>query len=263
MRRPFSFVGRHRADRPDPTTGPERMNPVHINNIDHANLRVSPRAGSAFGDAANQALIFPAEFEEAQREFAIIFRRRDEGLQAYALLGLDRDENLFLAGDYWTSRYVPASHQRGPFSIGMVRASGDDVGEPMLHVDLDDARVGDSAGLPLFLEHGGNTQYLDHVTGVLRLLYQGIETAPAAYAALDEAGLLTPVTLTVDVSEERRYTIPDVLVVDVEQLAALTGEPLERLHRSGVLRLAILAAASLGNIQQLIARKQQLLSQIG
>lgn len=246
------------------------MNPVQINNIDHAELRVSPRAGAAFGDAANQALIMPAEFEEVQREFAIIFRRRDEGLQAYALLGLDRDENLFLAGDYWTSRYVPASHQRGPFSIGMDRAAGDDagnagdnLGEPMLHVDFDDTRVGDAAGLPLFLEHGGNTPYLDHITGVLRLLYEGIETAPTAYAALDEAGLLTTVTLTVDVSEERRYTIPDVMVVDIERLAALTGEPLERLHRSGVLRLAILAAASLGTIQQLIVRKQALLSQIG
>ncbi len=239
------------------------MNPVQINNTDHADLRVSPRAGAGFGDAANQALIFPAEFEEVQREFAIIFRRRDDGLQAYALLGLDRDENLFLTGDYWASRYVPASHQRGPFSIGMVRGSEDAIGEPMLHVDLDDTRVGDNAGLPLFLEHGGNAPYLERITGVLRLLYQGIETAPAAYAALDEAGLLTPVTLTVDVSDERRYTIPDVLVVDIETLAALTGEPLERLHGSGVLRLAILAAASLANIQQLIARKQALPSQIG
>lgn len=235
------------------------MNPVQINNIDHANLRVSPKAGAEFGDAANQALVFPAEFEELQREFAIIFRRRENGLQAYALLGLDRDENLFLSGDHWTSRYVPASHRRGPFSIGMARSSADaESGEPMIHVDMDDPRVGEGEGLPLFLEHGGNAPYLDHISGVLRLLYEGMESAPAAYAALDEAGLLTPVTLTIDVSEDRRYTVPDVLVVDVERLAAVTGEPLERLHRSGVLRLAILVMASLGNIQQLIARKQKL-----
>jgi hypothetical protein len=243
--------------------GPERMNPVQINNIDHADLRVSPRAGTACNDAANQALVFPAEFEELQREFAIVFRRRDEGLQAYALLGLDRDENLFLTDDRWTSRYVPASHRRGPFSIGMTRSAPDDVDEAMLQVDLDDPRVGDPAGLPLFLEHGGNTPYLDHVTGVLRLLYEGMDTAPAAYAALDEAGLLAPVTLTIDVSDERRYTVPDVLVVDLEQLAALSGAPLEQLHRSGILRLAILAASSLGNIQQLIAHKQQRLAAVG
>jgi hypothetical protein len=239
------------------------MNPVQINNIDHADLRVSPKAGAEFGDAANQALVFPAEFEELQREFAIIFRRRETGLQAYALLGLDRDENLFLSGDHWTSRYVPASHRRGPFSIGMVRGFDAVSTEPMIHVDMDDPRVGDDEGLPLFLKHGGNAPYLDHISGVLRLLYQEMENAPAAYAALDEAGLLTPVTLSIDVSEDRRYTVPEVLVVDVERLAALTGEPLERLHRSGVLRLAILAMASMGNIQQLIARKQKLLEPSG
>ena len=54
-----------------------------------------------------------------------------------------------------------------------------------------------------------------------------------------------------------------MLVVDLEHLAGLKGELLERLHGSGVLRLAILAAASLGNIQQLIARKQSLLTQNG
>jgi hypothetical protein len=235
------------------------MNPVQINNIDHANLRVSARAGAEFGDATNQALVFPAEFEEVQREFAIVFRRRDAGLQAYALLGLDRDENLFLSGDRWASRYVPAIHQRGPFSIGIARDTADGApAEPMIHVDMEDPRVGDDEGLPLFLEHGGNAPYLNRMSAVLRLLYAGMEHAPAAYAALDEAGLLAPVTLSVDVSEDRRYTVPDVLVVDIEQLAALTGEPLERLHRSGILRLAIFAAASLGNIQQLIARKQAL-----
>ncbi|AJP71727.1 SapC family protein [Sphingomonas hengshuiensis] len=240
------------------------MNPVQINNIDHATLRVSPQAGARFGDAANQAPIYPAEFEEVQREFAILFRRRETGLQAYALLGLDRDENLFLSDDRWTSRYVPASHRRGPFSIAMTRApDGTELGEAMIQVDMDDPRVGGEEGLPLFLKHGGNAPYLNHISGVLRLLYEGIETAPAAYAALDEAGLLAPVTLSIDVSEERRYTLPDVLVVDVEQLAALSGPPLEALHRSGVVRLAILAAASLGNVQQLIERKQMRLGEAG
>jgi hypothetical protein len=229
---------------------------VQINNVDHAELRVAPRAGARFGDAVNQTAIYPAEFEDVQREFAIVFRRQDTGLQAYALLGLDAHENLFLAEDRWTSRYVPADHLRGPFSIGVARTP-DGPGEPMIQVDMDDARVGDPDGLPLFLKHGGNAPYLEQVSGVLRLLYQGLDNAAPAYAALDEAGLLTPVTLNVDVAEDRRYTIADVLVVDIEQMAKLSGEPLERLHRSGVLRLAILAAASLGNIAHLIALKNR------
>ncbi|RYD62540.1 MAG: peptide ABC transporter permease, partial [Sphingomonadales bacterium] len=95
------------------------MNPVQINNIDHAGLRVRPGVGARFGDAVNQTAIHPAEFEEVQREFAIVFRRGAAGLQAYALLGLDRDQNLFVSDARWTSRYVPANHRRGPFSIGI------------------------------------------------------------------------------------------------------------------------------------------------
>ena len=235
------------------------MSPVQINNIDHAALRVHPRGGAAFGDAANQALVLPAEIEEVQREFAIVFRRRGSELKAYALLGLDRDENLFLQDDRWTSRYVPAVHRRGPFSIGLSRDAQDGTDAPMIHVDMDDPRVGDEDGLPLFLEHGGNAPYLELVSGVLRLLYDGMQSAPQAWAALDEAALLTPVTLTVDVTEEQQYIIPDVLVVDMAALAGLAGERLEQLHRSGLLRLAILAAASLGNVQGLIARKRAVL----
>ena len=235
------------------------MKPIQINNIDHADLRVSPRAGAEFGDAINQTLIFPTEFEEVQREFAIVFRLRETGLQAYALLGLDRDENLFLSGDRWDSRYVPANNRRGPFSIGIPRESNRGApGEPMIHIDIDDPRVGveEAKGFPLFLKHGGNAPYLEHISSVLRGLYEGMETAPASYAALDKAGLLTPVALTIDVSEDRRYTVPDVLVLDREAFAALSGARLEQLHRSGALALASYAAASLGNAQQLIERKR-------
>ena len=235
------------------------MNPVQINNVDHADLRVIPSAGAAYGDAVNQALVFPAEFEELQREFPIIFRRRESGIQAYALLGLDRDENLYLSGSRWASRYVPATHQRGPFSIGLA-ADGDQAeAEPMILLDMDDPRVGQPDGVPVFLQHGGNSPYLNRVSAVLRLLLEQTRTAPAAYAALDQAGLLSEVTLSIDVSDDRRYTVPDVLVIDMERLAAIQGEALGRLYGSGLLRLAILASASLGNIQQLIARKQALL----
>lgn len=236
------------------------MTRVQINNVDHADLRVVPRAGAAFGDAVNQAPIVPAEFEEVQREFPIVFRRRDRGLEAFALLGLDKDENLSLDGDRWTSRYVPAMHRRGPFSIGVAPPGTDAPGEPMVHLDVEDPRVGRDEGFPLFLEHGGNAPFLEHITGVLGLLYDGLEGAPAIVAALDAAGLLTPVTLTVDVTEELQYTIPDVLVVDGAALAALEGPALAELHRSGLLRLATLALASLGTVSHLIARKQAVLS---
>jgi hypothetical protein len=231
------------------------MNRVLLNNIDHADLRVAIRAGAAFGDGVNQLPIFPSEFEEAQRVFPIIFREENGALQPYALLGLDRDENLFLAGDRWTSDYVPVFQRRGPFSIavGKTATGGDD--EPMVHVDMDDPRVGAPDGLPLFKEHGGNAPLLDHMTDVLRMIFQGMETTAAICAAWRDAGLLRAITLQISLDEDRTYEVPDILTVDRQALADLSGEALERLHGHGLLEGAIFAAASLGNVQRLIALK--------
>jgi hypothetical protein len=233
------------------------MNRVLLNNVDHATLRIAIRAGAAYGDTLNQVPLFPAEFEEAQRCFPIIFRPEGAGLQAYALLGLDRDENLFLDGDRWTSAYVPAYQRRGPFSIGVTGAGqhGTDTGEPMVHVDLDDPRVGAPDGLPVFRDHGGNAPLLNHVTDVLRVIYQGLESAPTIYGAWQDAGLLQSITLQVSLDDETRYDLPDLLTVNREAVAALSGEALERLHRAGLLEGAVLAAASLGNMQRLIELK--------
>src|SRR5687768_5250686 len=105
------------------------MNRVLLNNVDHRDLRVITRRGAEFGDAVNQVMVFPTEFEAAQREYPILFRRDAEGvLRPVAVLGLTRGENLFLAGEgEWRASYVPALLSRGPFSIA---APGDPEGEP-------------------------------------------------------------------------------------------------------------------------------------
>ncbi|WP_213982027.1 SapC family protein [Sphingomonas sp. dw_22] len=230
-------------------------NMVALDNVAHHALKVALRHGAAFGDAVNQMLLFPTEFEEAQREFPILFRRDPaEGLQAVALLGLDRDENLFLESDRWTSRYIPALQQRGPFLIGLPNGAAPGQG-PVIHVDLDDPRVGAADGQPLFLPHGGNAPYLDHVGRILRLIYTGLEAAQPMYAALDALGLIRPVALEVMLNEERRFLVEGFEGISQERLAALSGSELEQLHHAGYLASAFLVAASIGNVGRLIERK--------
>ena len=235
------------------------MTRVLLNNVEHADLRVALRSGAAFGDAVNQVPIYPSEFEEAQRAFPIVFRREEDGMQAYVLLGLDRDENLFLEGERWTSAYVPAVQRRGPFSIGIDRSEAGkaDSGSPLVYVDVADPRVGADDGLPLFLERGGNAPLLDHIASVLRILHEGLTSAPFVYAEFEAAGLLQPVSVQINLSEEDGYELPDLLTIDQTALADLSGDALERLHHNGLLRAATMAASSLGNIQRLIDLKNR------
>lgn len=232
---------------------------VQINNVDHADLKVAIGYGADHGDAVNQLPVFPTEYEEVAREFPILFRRNEQGaFESLALLGLDRDENLFLTDKGWISRYVPAIQQRGPFSIGLrPPLPGEDAPEPMIHADLDDPRVGAADGFPLFLPHGGNAPYLDHIAGVLRVLHQGVELTAPMFAAFEEHGLLRPVTVEVQLNEGRAYDIPDRFTIDQERLGLLDGAALAKLNAGGFLRAAFAVAWSLANVSRLVDLKNQ------
>lgn len=230
------------------------MNRVLLNNVDHHDLRVITRRSAELGDGVNQVMVFPTEFEALQREYPIVFRRDAQGaLRPVALLGLTRGENLYLDdGGGWRARYVPALLSRGPFSIAAPETAE---GEPMIRVDLDDPRVSRSEGTPVFLTHGGNSPYLEQVTGVLRTIYVGHHLLEPMTAAFEAAGLLKPVNLEARIAEGEAYAIPDAVVIDRERLAALSGPELAALHEGGFLQAAFMAAASLGMVQRLVELK--------
>jgi hypothetical protein len=233
---------------------------VLLNNVDHHHLRVITRPSAAWGDNVNQARIFPTEFEDIQREYPIFFRRSaEEGFHAVALLGLDRDENLFLDESGWHARYIPAIQRRGPFLIGLRRDRDGEPGdaEPMIEIDLDDPRVSESEGEPIFLPHGGNSLFLEQMAELLRTIYQGLELNAPMFAAFEAAGILRAVEVDIRLSDDESYKLPGLFAIDEAALAGLDGAALARLHQGGFLRAAFMAAASLGNVDRLIDLKNQ------
>jgi len=228
-------------------------NVTRLDNVTHADLRIAAGHGAAFGDGVNQIALFVPEFEEAQRHYPILFRRQEAGvLQALAILGFDRDENLFLDGDRWDADYVPALARRGPFLIGL------DGGEPLIHVDLDHPRVlaaGAGDGEALFLPQGGQAPALERAAEALRLIHVGHEAASAMTALFEELGLARPVTLNVQVSDSQSYSFKDYLAIAPGRIAELDGVALERLNQADFLLPAVFAASSLANMHRLSARK--------
>ncbi len=224
-------------------------NVVTLNNVDHQDLTVAVAHGAAHGDAVNQVLLFPNEFEAAQRDYPILFRRDDRGgFYAVALLGLDRDDNLFLGPDGWQASYIPAVRQRGPFAPA---ADGQGV-----QVDLDDPRVA-PGGEPLYLTHGGTAPYLSHVEAVLAVIREGQAINAPLFAAWNAAGLLRSTTIEIDLGDGQTCAVEDVFVIAEDCVDALDADALATLHRSGALRAAFMALASLDNMPRLIERRRQ------
>ncbi|HTN40145.1 MAG TPA: SapC family protein [Asticcacaulis sp.] len=234
----------------------ENSKPVLLDNVAHHDLRIITGHSAAFGDAVNQVRVFPNEFAEVQREYPIFFRRDEEGaFYAIALLGFDRDENLFLDGKGWNARYVPAGQNRGPFLLGF--REGTDGDAPMMLIDPAHPRLSRSAGAPLFLPHGGNAPVLEGYLQVLRTLHGGLGLNDAVFAAWLEAGILAPVKVDIRIDDATGYDIPDLFSISGEALAGLDGAVLASLNARGYLGMAFHVLASLGNVPHLIALKNR------
>ncbi|HEU4651804.1 MAG TPA: SapC family protein [Croceibacterium sp.] len=227
---------------------------ARLDNVQHASLRLRPGHGARFGEAVNQVAVFASEFAQVQREYPILFARTPDGaLQAVAILGFDRDENLFLDGERWDAAYVPALFRHRPFTIGAAD------GEAVVCVDLADARVASDGepGAPVFKPHGGNAPALEAALDALRTLQAGAGLAAAMTALFDELGMVEPVRLKVQFDDNTGVDFDGYLAVVPEKIAALDGTALARLNAAGLLDTAVFAAASLGTMPQLVARKRR------
>src|SRR5690242_12827911 len=94
-----------------------------LTNDQHRSIAVDTRARPEYGDMVNRAIAVSIECNELHREFPLLLRKADEapGFVAHAILGFEKDENLFVENDRWTTAFVPATLARGPFSLGYVR----------------------------------------------------------------------------------------------------------------------------------------------
>lgn len=225
---------------------------ARLDNVSHADLRVHTAHGEEFGEAVNQVAVFASEFEPLQRHYPILFHQGDgDHLQPVAILGLDRDENLFLSQGEWAADYLPALFRRGPFMIAQ-----DDGTDLPLHVDLASPRIApEGTGQPVFLPHGGMAPALTSATEALRVIHAGAQMTPVMTELFTELDLVQYARLEVSVTEDESYAFEGYGVVTSDRIAALKAPELERLNQSGFLSHAVFAAGSLGNLSRLAARK--------
>jgi hypothetical protein len=241
------------------------MNTAMLNNVAHKNLKVITRHGAEFGDRVGTAVVFPNEFSALQHEYPIFFRKDPSNgeFQAIALLGFQKDENLFLEGSRWNGRYVPAAIARGPFLIGFQdqKRDGRVQRERVIHVDLDSPRVSQTEGEPLFTAQGGNSPFLDRISQLLAGIHDGVNLSKAMFTAYQELGLIEVVNLELKYSAAETFQVLGLHTVNQAKLAELDAAALERLHKSGFLECAYLQIASLGNVNRLMAIKMRAANQ--
>ncbi|MEP6790680.1 MAG: SapC family protein, partial [Ramlibacter sp.] len=134
--------------------------PVLLHRDKHRNRKVLPSTSFAFAGKANSLYLAGVEFNEACKEYAIVFTRiANQKIVPVAMLGLRTRENLFVNKDEgWDGSYIPAFVRRYPFVLA------DLPGQPGMGVCIDEAfkGLGNSEGEALFDEQGNNTPFLQN-----------------------------------------------------------------------------------------------------
>jgi hypothetical protein len=233
-----------------------------LNNVDHKDLKVIIERSAEMGDNVWYAVTFPAEFRNLQRHYPIFFiKNPDDGeFQGAAMFGVEDGENLFLDQNGWDASYIPLNIMRQPFLIGFQEKNvdGQTVREPVVTVDMDSPRVNTEQGERVFLEHGGNSEYLEQVNSILQVLYAGMRGSKPFFDALVELDLLESFVLDAQLYDGSEHRLSGFYTINEETLKQLNGEQLEMLNKRGYLEAIYMAIASMTNLPLLLERKNQL-----
>lgn len=227
--------------------------PVLLDRDRHRGRRVRPREDFSFAREANALLLAAVEFNEACKEYAVVFTRSGGKVVSVAMLGLRSGENLFVdEAGAWDARYRPAFVRRHPFVLAQLPGHA-------LGVCIDEAHAGvdDPAGEALFDAQGQETPFLRGAIDFLTQFQREVARTEAFCARLEQAGLLREMDARAELADGRRFTVNGLLVVDEKKLMALPDAGALALFRSGELHLVAMHLASLSNMQRLVDRMAQ------
>ena len=234
---------------------------VILNPETHRNTMILSGNSKEYGDSISSTMTFPTEFGDVQSNYPILFRKNPETgeFNSFAMLGFQKDENLFLNVDGWADVYIPAALAKGPFVIGFQNQEslGKSDREPVINIDMEDIRVSNTGGERLFDENDKLTPYAQKIMTILSGIHQGIEYSKQMFQTFSELDLIEPVTIDVQFDNSEKVQLNGCYTIHEEKLKSLNGEQLEKLNKSGFLQAAYLAIASLNNIKKLIAMKNR------
>lgn len=229
--------------------------PALLDREKHRRRRAKPCTTFAFAGKANSVYVAAVEFNEAGKEYAVVFTRSGNGkVVPVVMLGLRARENLFVndAGE-WGARYIPAFVRRYPFVLAQLP------GQAAMGVCIDEAYAGfsDTEGEALFDDQGGDTPFLQNALEFLGQYQREYRRTEAFCQRLEQAGILMEMNARADLVDGRSFTVASLLVVDEKKLMALPDAVALSLFRNGDLHLVAMHLMSLSNMKSLVDRMSE------
>jgi hypothetical protein len=227
-------------------------------------MRISAARPTTESAEVNAVSVIPREFPRLLAHYPIFFTKNTESgrFEPAALLGFQRQENLFFMDGRWDAAYVPLQIQRQPFSL-IPRRTNDSDGKPAsldVAIDLDSKTVQTQEGERLFLEDGQPSKFLQGITSVLSALVTGAKEGYAFTGKLAEFNLIEPVRIDIEFVDGSETKLQGLYWIAAAALKALPAAQLAELRDREFLEWMYFQMASIAHVSGLVARKNRLLS---
>ena len=231
-------------------------NHVLLDNINHKDLKIITKRSADLGDSIPSLVTFPFEYRDIQTNFPICFCKDSETGKFYtaALFGFEENENLFLDGDSWDAAYTPLMLERQPFFIGNQRTQSGEK-QRLIYIDADSPRVNSDEGEAVFLEQGGQSEYLQRISSILDAIHQGQQQSKEFIELMLKYDLIESFTLKVELDDGTKTQLQGFYTINEDKLNDLDGSKLAELNTNGYLQPIYMALASYSCVTGLIERK--------
>jgi len=228
--------------------------PVAVDRNDHRSLRLRvPVSDWSVASQLNAMFIAAVEFGDVARDFPIVFVRAGEAVDGkpdiapIAVLGMVKEQNLFVDGTAWRAQYMPAALASYPFATGRL-----DADRFAICIDTAWAGLSGTEGEPLFTPEGEPSALMQQVQSKLEALEREVQQTRLLCRQLLELDLLRDMRFDATMPDGSQFGVDGFLTVDDKKLGALDDAKIGQLHRSGMLGLIHAHFVSLGHMRKLL-----------
>ena len=226
---------------------------VPLSVTQHHDCSVEPSVDYSFTAKVNSVPLMAVEFPQAAAEYAIVFAGADHNIVPAVILGLRRDQNLFVSTSdaTWEAKYKPAFVRRYPFVFS---ATPD--GQRFV-LCIDEAFSGfnrEGRGQRLFDADKKPTPYVDNVGKFLQEYQTQFRRTQAFCQKIGELNLLEPMQAQVEPRGGERLSLGGFQAVNRNKLRELPGDKLADLAKTDELELLYLHLQSMRNFSGLPER---------
>lgn len=225
-------------------------NVVALQDKRHLNYSIELKGDYSFAQNTNAVYLSLVEFTKTSKEYPIVFAGKEDNLLPVALLGLEKDKNLFLNKyAHWNAEYIPAYVRRYPFIL----ANND----KDFTVCIDESYEGINQagrGEKLFDADGQQSAYLKRMVGFLKQYQSEHQSTLSFIRMLNEYDLLESMNANVELNSGVKVSLTGFKIVSRKRLKELDTDKLSHLMKTDVLEKIYTHLISLENFNQLMER---------